>query len=138
MSFVWNKRYETGVAIIDHQHQEIFLHTNRLLAATEMECRTEESLQMMEFLGNYVVQHFNMEERTMLGEGYPDYDAHVAEHLSFIEEYGRLLTLVKERNTNVTAVIIQRKVCDWLITHIMHTDIAMAVWLKKSEQQKAA
>ena len=59
---MWKDKYRIGVELIDRQHQELFNRVSNFLQAVEGEGTWEEKLEQvtstMEFMQNYVVEHF--------------------------------------------------------------------------------
>ena len=52
---LWNAGLETGIPKIDEQHKELFRQIETLMDKTNSD-RLQETI---DFLGNYVVKHFN-------------------------------------------------------------------------------
>ena len=63
--FVWDKSLEIGNDEIDSQHKEIFKRVNKLLSAMADGSGKDTIGKLIEFLTEYVVNHFDAEERLM-------------------------------------------------------------------------
>jgi hemerythrin len=119
----WDKSLETGDPEIDEQHRELFRRIDQLLAATrDRRARTEVG-RLLTFLGDYVVVHFEAEEKLMVDAEYPSLDAHRSEHQRFVEEYARLFEDYRADGPGPVFVIkFGNRVTAWLCEHICRTD----------------
>ncbi len=117
----WTKeQYGTDVSIADEQHQKLFDLLNILHNDIPGGNKTVIG-DSLDTLLNYVVEHFQTEERLMQEKKYSDYDAHKAEHDALIEKCTDLKSkfLADEQDiTTDTTVFIK----DWLDTHIPNID----------------
>ncbi len=79
-TFEWKKEYETGIMMIDFQHQKLVSLINDFSEALE-----QGHLQLvvdftLDQLCDYTVFHFETEERLMKDANYPGYDNHKKMH----------------------------------------------------------
>ena len=68
MAIQWNEELATGVLEIDNQHKEIFARINRLLEASSQGKGKQEVGRMIDFLGDYVISHFEGSTSTLVIE----------------------------------------------------------------------
>lgn len=130
MNFLWTPELSVGVASIDAQHQELFQRVNALLVAVGGERQESEILATLAFLGDYVVTHFEDEERLMRETGYPGLAAQRAEHEHFTGAFRQLRAMFARRGIDaLLARDVERGVCDWLVRHVQGTDRALGEWL---------
>ena len=128
----WDPNLETGDPEIDGQHQELFHRIDKLLAASRERRSREEVAQTLTFLGDYVVQHFGAEERMMVEAGYPELEAHRAEHARFVQEFGILYNEFKtEGPTTLFIIRVGNRVTGWLREHIYRTDRQLVDFLHR-------
>lgn len=128
----WDRNLETGDAEIDGQHRELFFRIDKLLAASREKRSREEVAQTLTFLGDYVVEHFAAEERKMAAAGYPQIEAHRAEHARFVQEFGILYNEFKsEGPTTLFIIRVGNRVTGWLREHIYRTDRSLVEFLKR-------
>ena len=121
----------TGVDDIDRQHREVFARVGALLDATRSRRSKEEVLRMMEYLGEYAVEHFAAEEREMDRTEYPRAEAHRLEHRQFVRELGVLRQeLATEGPTALFVIRVGNRVTEWLREHIYRTDRLLGEWLR--------
>lgn len=75
----WERRWETGIAVIDHQHKRLLDLMNDIrcaIAATDvLECHA-----LLEELLAFIQEHFDLEERLMELGGYSQLEAHRKSH----------------------------------------------------------
>lgn len=128
----WDPNLETGDPEIDGQHRELFFRIDKLLAASRERRSREEVAQTLTFLGDYVVQHFGAEERMMVEAGYPELEAHRAEHARFVQEFGILYNEFKsEGPTTLFIIRVGNRVTGWLREHIYRTDRQLVEYLHR-------
>jgi hemerythrin len=119
----WDKSLETGDPEIDDQHRELFRRIDQLLAATRDRRARAEVGRLLTYLGDYVVVHFEAEEKLMADAEYPATAAHRAEHQGFVEEYARLFEDYRADGPGPVFVIkFGNRVTAWLCEHICRTD----------------
>ncbi len=75
--------YGTNVNVCDEQHQELFVRVNALNEAVTHNNRAEIG-NRLDALIDYVVEHFQTEERLMAERGYPGLEAHRQEHENLV------------------------------------------------------
>jgi len=122
----------TGVDEIDRQHRELFARIGALLEASRSRKSREEVLRLLEFLGEYVVEHFSLEEREMEHSAYPKREGHVAEHRQFVKELEVLRhELTDEGPSNLFVIRVGNRVTEWLREHIYRTDRLLGEWLRE-------
>ena len=132
MTVQWSASLETGIEEVDRQHRELFDRVNKLLSAFAQGRGREEIGRMLDFLGNYVVEHFAAEERIMLEHNYPGYPFHKAEHVRLTEELTHLKEKAALEGPSVGLQIrINRTLIQWLVNHVMTVDKGMADFIKR-------
>jgi hemerythrin len=137
MAYQFTKDLETGNALIDQEHRELFAAINRLLDACHKGAGRSEISTCVRFLQNYVDKHFSDEEKLQLESGYVEYMTHRLYHESYkvvvknlsakLERDGPTITLVSEVNTSIAG---------WLAGHIRSEDKKFAAYLKKRQEQQ--
>lgn len=121
----------TGVDEIDRQHRELFARIGALLDASRARKSREEVLRTLEFLGEYVVEHFIAESAAMERSGYPLREAHEAEHRQFVAEIEILRReLATEGPSHLFAIRVGNRVTEWLREHIYRTDRRLGAWIR--------
>lgn len=131
MAYSWDKSLETGNAEIDQQHKSIIEAINGLLEACSQGKGRTEVENTLKFLQDYVVKHFNDEEKLQLKSNYPEYNEHKKKHEAFKKTVNEI---VQEYNTGGASIQLVAKVntsvAGWLITHIKSDDKKVALHIK--------
>jgi hemerythrin len=113
------------------QHKELFSRINALLEGMKSGQGPAEISKTMRFLGDYVVLHFGTEEKEMAKHTYPASQSHKAEHEAFVRDLGALNKEDETQGANAYLTIqIQRRVCDWLVSHIGRVDKVLGAYLQ--------
>ena len=130
MAFKWTEDLSVGVTEIDNQHKELFKQIDNLLSAMSTGKGKDEVGKIINFLGNYVIEHFGMEEKKMLSMQYPNYPAHKAIHTAFISSFTEIKKNFDENGSTSTCVLqVNRQVNDWLKSHICNVDKELGKFL---------
>lgn len=126
--FPWNKNFETGVPIIDEQHQKIVQLINIL--ASHLSSHSEESILLSVFdeLADYALYHFETEEKVwhqFLPED-PLEAEHKKIHGDFIAEIQQLKQAKENQSTKQEIEEVLRFLIHWLVFHILESDMHLA------------
>jgi hemerythrin len=108
--------YGTTVAACDEQHQELFNRVNVLNDAISGDERSAIGTAL-DSLIEYVIEHFQAEEKLMEEKGYADLEAHRKLHAELIDTCSDLQGKFHANNADVgsdTMAFIK----DWLDNHI--------------------
>ena len=123
----WTDHLLTGIPEIDLQHQVLFDVAARLdLAVTSEEKWSAVHFALVE-LTNFANIHFAVEESLMRLHGYPDLDAHIAEHRKFSAELAEIKkhSIRDDVSEEMTALVR-----NWLVGHIGVVDRAYVPHLR--------
>lgn len=123
MAIVWDPMLEIGVEPVDAQHRELFRRIDRLLEASATRTTATEVGAMLEFLAEYVREHFRTEEELMARLEYPRAADHRAEHVGFTAELEKLRReYAAEGGTALLVVRVTSRATQWLREHIYRAD----------------
>lgn len=134
---MWKDSYKIGVDIVDEQHFELFNMVENLLKAFEMDRNwkdKQKSIEAIEFMKNYVVKHFEDEEKYQRSIGYMDIENHIKEHRQFTQtvlDYEK-----KFIDTDYDIKLVKQfagKLVSWLIYHVADSDQKIVNHVDKSE-----
>jgi hemerythrin-like metal-binding protein len=125
----WNSSLETGIPIVDEQHQELFRQVDILLDRNNKE-RVPETLA---FLGEYVIKHFGTEELMQKASKYPKAAEHKVIHENFIKTFVALKGEYESGGEDFLVLIKITKIAlDWLQEHIGGHDKDFGAYFKAS------
>jgi hemerythrin len=137
MGLSWSEAFATGVAEIDAQHRELLEQVDRLLGAIDGD--PSALGRVLDFLGDYAVSHFEMEERLMEQHGYPDAEEHREAHASFVRAFGRLrYDFDLDGPTEGFSELVTGWLVEWLKGHILELDMVLGRWLTARGEADAA
>nr|CRH05396.1 putative Methyl-accepting chemotaxis protein [Candidatus Magnetococcus massalia] len=122
-AIAWQDQMSVGVQILDADHKQLINLINELAIAITDE-REHFLHQVYERLVNYTTTHFAREERMLADIGYGDLLKQQEEHRRFLEVINeKKKILLVERNISVANEILDF-LKDWLVGHIMKSDMA--------------
>lgn len=126
------KALETGNAIIDQEHRELFQAVNRLLeACSEGKGRTAVD-ETIEFLNNYVNQHFSHEEQLQKQSGYPGIAPHRAFHEKYKQTLKEITGRIKESGPTIAELGKLNRHTGVLVSHIRTEDKRLGAFLNQA------
>ena len=129
MEAAWNTRYDTGIRLIDEQHQELFRIVDRLRRMVQEGADRAEVEALLEDLVACSERHFATEETYMGRFAYPDLAQHVSEHATMLTSLHELLTKFQESH-HAMALMVPTFMEGWLKHHISDGDFGFVTFLK--------
>ncbi|MDH5785882.1 MAG: bacteriohemerythrin [Chromatiales bacterium] len=115
----WEPRLNTGIEIIDAQHQRIVAYINELYSAVKGRDKRLVSNTIFQLL-DYTQSHLRFEEELLEAAGYVELEAHRAVHSHFER---RIHHYYKRHNDGQDiAIPLISELRLWLTTHILHDD----------------
>lgn len=122
---VWNPAWETGISLIDQQHQALLAQFEALLVAIHENHPEDRIPALLQFLADYVESHFALEESLMQVAGFPGLPGHRLIHDRMRARVGQLVEAAKADPATLTEEVIDF-LTDWLLRHINEEDRRMA------------
>ncbi len=129
---MWKESYRIGVDSIDAQHIELFRMTEGLIKAIDSHATADVYQKALGFLKDYVVYHFNDEEKYQASIGYAGMAEHQREHRNFTQtvlDYEQ--KLIADGFDIHTLKDLAGTLTAWLIYHVADTD--QKIVAKKTE-----
>ena len=119
---IWSDNLNTGIQVIDRQHNRIVDYINRLYEAHKNGSSKEETGAVIDELVDYTLTHFAFEESMLEDVNYTDLNVHKAFHDQFIQQLREL----RERFEHHEPAVIELNnlMVTWLFNHILHEDAA--------------
>ena len=133
----WHERYEVGVESIDTAHREIFRVINRLHKMVHTGGNTQwAAAEVVKYLRNYVVKHFEDEEAYMRSIDFREYEAHKAIHDGMRDRIvPRLYSRLENRKYSEDSVHQFLDICGkWMTKHILGHDRELLKYLEGDAQ----
>ena len=128
----WSSRFETGIDLIDAQHQSLFEAINKLADSFRAGNSKSQVKASLDFLVDYTVEHFQTEERFMREMNYPRLAEHVGEHAQLMEQVRDLQMDLMDGKPVIMEVTIF--LAEWLKAHIHDSDMAYVYFMKEQHQ----
>lgn len=127
----WNSEFEIGNTIIDSQHKELFTNAVKLQHAIQKNEVKEVIDELMSFLGEYTVSHFNDEEELMTAENYTFAERQKRQHINFLKAYKLLKEEINSNTMSKTYLMFRTQVLliDWIVNHVLKEDLHFGKFL---------
>jgi diguanylate cyclase (GGDEF)-like protein/hemerythrin-like metal-binding protein/PAS domain S-box-containing protein len=126
--FPWNKNFETGVPLIDVQHQRLVELLNVLAGHLAYQSDVPTLNNVFNNLAEYAIYHFQEEEG--IWHSYFPEDAwetkHKEDHRRFLATVNRIMGEKNSRPLDQVIEEILTFLTQWLAFHILDTDMRMA------------
>ncbi|MFA6566752.1 MAG: hemerythrin family protein [Victivallales bacterium] len=127
---VWKNDLETGIKLIDNQHKQFFKLVNRVLDSSIKEDDAKTIMDSFVFLRYYILEHFGVEESSMVEYKYPYFAQHKNRHLYFRKEIDRLESNLKANaSPRETAIKLEYLIVNWFMNHIKVEDRKLCKYL---------
>lgn len=128
MALIWQDSLNTGIDIIDSQHQRIVEMINNLQVAQNAGSRAA-TAEVIDEMVDYTLSHFAFEEELMEEAGYPFCAAHKRVH----EVFARRVSELRMRFQAGEDVVdeLRNMLSRWLFNHIRSDDKAYAEQVKQ-------
>lgn len=138
---MWKEKYRLGIEEIDNQHKELFNRVSEFIGTVRSEGDWEEKLEKvketMEFMKDYVVTHFDSEEKFQKKINYPYYEEHKAIHERFKGEIQKFAKRFEEEGYDEDLVQeFSGKLMTWLIYHVAGDDQKIGEYVESQEGQE--
>ena len=132
LSISWSPEFETGIDIIDQQHQRMFAYLEEINHAIATNDGGEVEKVIRELI-DYSLCHNAFEESLMEQAGYPMLEAHRDVHLAFkVRAHSYAFQLSQGNDPLRLAREIRTDIALWLTNHIRHEDQHYVVFVKRS------
>lgn len=123
MGIQWRDDLKTGIDLIDRQHRELFRRLNLFLDACDAGKGEQEVVGLLQFLDDYIAEHFADEERLQEEIGFVFRATHRKQHQRFMQAFTELKRkFLLQGPTPVLVAEINRLCVGWLLDHIAEQD----------------
>lgn len=134
---MWKEKYAIDVESIDEQHKELFKNLGEFIKLVQdkevpWEDRLNKAKDTLEFLSDYVVFHFDDEEKFQESINYPDIEVHKEAHIKFKEGINEYVDIFVEGGfTEDKMQEFSAKLMTWLIMHVGKMDQKIGEFVKE-------
>lgn len=129
----WTDDLNTGISVIDKQHQRIVDYINQLADARASGHQKEEIGKVIDELVDYTLSHFAFEESMQEEANYPFLKAHKKVHELFVKrvgEYQQRYKLGDDVSEELNHMLVT-----WLFNHIKRDDADYVESVKANMKQ---
>jgi hemerythrin-like metal-binding protein len=117
----WKDEFNTGIADIDHEHEELIGLINELYRRVS---EGESKMTVLDFLGEIdakISAHFALEERIMRDKHYDEYQDHKADHERLLEEIRDIMDDCED-NAQFDREAFAQRLSAWFTNHFKTQD----------------
>lgn len=129
MKYEVTKDLETGNALIDSEHRELFKMVNNLQDACTRGQGRSQVETAAKFLVDYVKKHFRDEQNLQTSVNYPGYPAHKNFHENYISQISSAADTILARNADIASLAELNRMIGLLIAHIRTEDKKLAAFI---------
>ena len=129
MEMTWSSLADTGIQMLDEQHQELFGVMERLRRMIEVGAARPLVEALLGDLLACSERHFATEETYMSKFAYPDLPQHVSEHAAMLTSLRELLARFQDSH-QAMALMVPTFMEGWLRHHISDGDFGFVTFLK--------
>jgi hemerythrin len=126
----WDKKYETGNALIDAEHKILVMLFKKLDIALKTKLSGETLSRIVVEVKKFAEFHFISEENLMHETNYPGLRSHVIIHSNLISELNLMISRIS--NNKVLPEEVLEFLNDWLVSHIGEEDQRVARHIEMS------
>lgn len=129
MGITRTSQADTGIRVLDEQHQELFGTVDRLRRMIEGGAARHLVEALLGDLLACTERHFATEETYMSRFGYPDFPQHVSDHASMLISLRELQAKFQE-SQQAMALMVPTFLEGWLKHHASDGDLGFVTFLK--------
>ena len=125
MAALWKEEYKVGIDKIDEQHRQLFDKIEQLLEIAksgDKRSNQQKCMEIIDFLVDYTVFHFNTEEALQRERKYVSYAQHVKIHTEFKNTVQAYKELLGKDFTAKTLKSFIGTMLAWLVNHVCVCD----------------
>ena len=125
MAALWKEEYKVGIDKIDEQHRQLFDKIEQLLEIAksgDKRSNQQKCMEIIDFLVDYTVFHFNTEEALQRDRKYVSYAQHVKIHTEFKNTVQAYKELLGKDFTAKTLKSFIGTMLAWLVNHVCVCD----------------
>ena len=124
---LWDDQFKTGSPTIDDQHRQLIQHLNQFEGLLVQTNPTAQEItfiiQFLEFLENYVDNHFRYEEQCMESYRCPAHAKNLQSHKHFKELFLRFKAQTQKDGFRLAMLVeLNQTINAWVQDHILRVD----------------
>ncbi len=126
MLISWKNNFVIDNGIIDEDHKFLITTLNSIISKLNNHCRVVEFLREVRHLRAFAEMHFRREERLQIQAGYPEIEAHRAEHARLLEQIDAVVQRLGALPPSVVVADYKEMksfLYRWILVHIIESDV---------------
>ena len=136
---MWKESYRLGVERIDHQHKMLFDKAGELIQEIEGEQRVEVYKEMVVFLQEYVVIHFQDEESYFESIAFKGQQAHKKQHEELTRQVEIYADELEQSGYDPSVVkSFAGMLSAWLVYHVVKEDLKYVEQVQEDKRAEAS
>ena len=129
----WSSAIELGIDSIDNQHKQLIERVNALGNQVDKTDKNKVGIDTINFLKQYIIEHFQEEEALQERINYPSYNDHKLMHQEFISRIDEVLKDYSDSEISLEIYYdLSRLLNEWIVEHIGFADIDIAKYMKEN------
>ena len=129
MAVHWRKEMSVDDSVIDEDHKLLICLVNDFETLINRKLTMVALDRSLTLLKHYAIEHFRREEGLQRAVQYPFYQAHACEHRDLIKKLDVIIAHRRTAESDYNLAVVAREILEllkeWLISHILHTDLRM-------------
>jgi len=127
----WSEAFSVGNPLLDSDHRILFDLMTQLFDATDTGQSHDVVGSVLAALSEYAEHHFRREEGMLAAAGYPDIEAHKAEHRRLGTHVRDIWDRYRAGERNALNEPVVEFLKKWLTEHIQVTDKSYRPWVER-------
>lgn len=128
----WNSKYSVGMEEIDEQHKKLFDLINDVRNSIKSGQSKESIASCIRELDYYACYHFELEEKYMEKNNFPNLDEHKLQHKEFIRGIKNFKDNLDPEKV-ISAYNILEFLINWISFHILESDKEYAYYINNNK-----
>lgn len=124
----WNNKFSVGVKEIDDQHKKLFNLINDARESIKSGLSKDNISDCIRKLDDYACYHFQLEEKYMEDNNYPNLEEHKLQHQEFIRGIKNFKDNLNPEKL-MSAYNILEFLINWITFHILESDKEYAYYI---------
>jgi len=135
MDLVWDERYKIGNKEIDAEHKNMFKLAQKAFKIVDLSKKKEKIHHILIELREYVITHFENEEKYMASIGYPALNQQVKMHVWIIEDLNKFMREMPNKTSTQIEKELAAKLYNWITKHILNEDAKIMEWHRQNPKK---
>lgn len=132
-TFQWKKELETGIELLDSQHKTFIMNANKFIIKLGFKNGNNGAKEELEYLRDYLLYHFQVEETFQFESNYPYYLDHQAEHKHLAFRVKQMASVLNSENFSEESVLeFYKFIEEWVVKHILTYDLEFSKFYKEN------